>query len=363
MTTDAVGGVWQFSLALARGLAEQEGCRVMLVCVGEPTAASLADELPRQGVEVETLPFRLEWMPDSADDVSRSIDEVGRLVESWQADLVHSNQFCFGLLPGSVPRVVVAHSDLLGWLRWHRDERWPRESPGGEMEMPSDLRAYRKLVAEGLAGASALVCPSNFMAGSLQEIYGRPSRVIYNGLWPQFYRSRPKQRVALVAGRLWDEAKGAATAVEAVRGLPIELRLLGPVAGPSGEATYLPPAPNARYLGSRSWADTREAMSSARFYLATSSYEPFGLAALEAALSGCTLIASDTAAYREIWGEAAVYFQPKDVGALRLRLQELLERPDWAQRLGDAARARALRLYTADRMATEYAELYRSLTR
>lgn len=358
MTTDAVGGVWQYSLALARGLVEQRNCRVALVCLGDPPQEDFAEAVPGDGVELEVLRLKLEWMPDSSQEVKRSLEAVERLVDRWRPDLIHSNQFCFGLLGTSVPRVVVAHSDVLSWMAWHRG--WEEARRAGELD--STLNGYRELVVAGLAGASAIVCPSRSMARSLQQIYGYPSRVIHNGLWPELYPERPKREIAMIAGRLWDEAKGVATAVEAVEGLPLELHLVGPTVGPSGEATFLPSGPNVRYLGGRRWQETRSALAEGRFYLATSSFEPFGLAALEAAFCGCALIAGDTAAYRELWGDTALYYRSKDAADLRLKLAGLLQTPEEAERLGQAARRRALNSYTADRMAAHYYDLYQSLS-
>ncbi len=361
MTTDAVGGVWQYSLALARGLVERWGCRVMLVCLGDPPAQDLVDACPQPGVELVALPLKLEWMRDGAEDVAEGLRRVARLAEEWRPDLIHSNQFCFGLLSTPIPRVVVAHSDVLSWRVWHRgDVRLPG-ALADQLEADLPLRAYRDLVAAGLAGASAVVCPSHFMSRSLLEIYGVQSTVLYNGLWPDLYASGPKENVALVAGRLWDEAKGAATAVRAVEGLPLELQLLGPTEGPTGERAYLPAAGNARYLGSLGWRETRALVARARLYLATSSYEPFGLAALESALSGCALVAADTPAYREVWGDAALYYRSKDHDHLRRQLLALLGAPQRVDQLAGVARERALKMYTADRMTDGYHALYRSL--
>ncbi|MCL4368938.1 MAG: glycosyltransferase family 4 protein, partial [Actinobacteria bacterium] len=181
------------------------------------------------------------------------------------------------------------------------------------------------------------------------------------GLWPDQYRSGPKRPIAIVAGRLWDEAKGAVTAVMAAAGLPLELRLLGPVPGPNGEESFLPESPNARYLGAVPWKDVRAELAAARFYLATSSYEPFGLAALEAALSGCVIVAADLPFYREVWAEAAVYYPRGDASYLRAKLAALVRMPKKAEEMAEAARDRALALYSADRMVAEYRALYADL--
>lgn len=379
MTTDGVGGVWQYSLALARGLVARHGCAVALVCIGEPPAGDLEEAIPGGGVELFTLRLKLEWMPDSAGDVREALRQVGRLAAAWRPDVIHSNQFCFGLLDVAAPRVVVAHSDLLGWMAWHRGWGKPGSGPDSPaeprveqrgMDEPTEkqstwpapgLQLYRNLVAAGLAGAAAVVSPSRFMAMSLARSYGRRSRVIYNGLWPDLYPSLPKENVAALVGRLWDEAKNAAVAARAAAGLPLELRLVGPTVGPSGETTYLPSAANVRYTGRLSWAETRASIARARFYLAASSYEPFGLAALEAAFCGCALLASDTPAHREMWEGAALFYHRDDERALRRHLSALLEVPEEAERLSRAARDRALERFTAERMAAEYHGLYTSI--
>lgn len=356
MTTDPVGGVWQYSLSLARGLVEQHDCRVALVCFGSPSEEDAAEALALGGVELMPIPLKLEWMPDSAEDVKKGIQRVSRLIEAWKPDLVHSNQFCFGFLDVRVPRVIVAHSDVLSWRVWARGKDGAGR-PDDAVRDPA-LQRYRELVVAGLAGASAVVCPSRFMARCLVETYRCRSRVIYNGLWPDRYPVRSKEMVAVLAGRLWDDAKRVDVAVGAAAGLPLELRLVGPTLGPNGESALLPPADNVTYLGGRNWLESRDIIAAASFYLATSSYEPFGLAALEAALCGCTLVANDAPAFREMWEGAATFYRRNDSGDLRLRLTELLQNPMEAMRLGQAARERALERFTAGRMARQYMEMY-----
>jgi glycogen synthase len=359
MTTDAVGGVWQYTLALARGLSGEYDCRVLLVCFGEPDRRDVADVMPEPGIDLVTLNLRLEWMPDSSRDVRQALREVGKLVQSWRADVLHCNQFCFGSLDSYVSKVVVAHSDLLSWIAWHRQ--------GGRLdvdavEADAGLRAYRDMVARGLGAATAVVAPTKFMAQCLDEIYGCPSEVIPNGLWADIYHDATKDNVAVVAGRLWDEAKHAATAVDAVDGLPVELHLIGPTEGPTGERARLPQGSNARYLGPMAWQEVRTALSSARYYLATSSYEPFGLSALEAALSGCAIVANDIPSFREVWGDSAVFYRRNDTAHLRSTLSKLLERPEEAARLARAAHTRAHERYGGQRMARQYYRLYRTLS-
>jgi glycogen(starch) synthase len=358
MTTDAVGGVWQYSLTLARGLAGEYGCRVLLVCFGEPDRGDLSEWTPVPGIDLIPMKLKLEWMPDSHGDVQLAVREIGSLVKSWRADVLHSNQFCFGRLDSLVSKVVVAHSDLLSWLTWHRQGG---TFDGDAVEANPALRSYRQVVATGLGGATSVVTPTKFMANALDEIYGCPSEVIPNGLWPDIYHEEPKTNLAVVAGRLWDEAKQAATAVEAADGLDLELQLIGSTVGPTGEKARLPEASNARYVGVRRWHEVRAALAPARYYLATSSYEPFGLSALEAGLCGCAILANDIPSFREVWGDAALFYRRNDAADLRANLSRLIQYPEEAARLGKAARTRVQERFGAQKMVRRYYKLYQNL--
>jgi glycogen synthase len=365
MTTDSVGGVWQYSLALARGLVRQHDCELLLACLGEPARDDLRDLGIATDVELVTLPLQLEWMRCGDDTIRRGVEEVGRLAARWKADVIHSNQHCFGLLSDQVPTIVVSHSDVLSWIAW---QRCRLESPSLDIGRLREivqgdpfLRRYSDLVAGALAASSAVVSPSRFVASSLAQIFGVRSRVIRNGLWPEVYQQKPKEPTAVVVGRLWDGAKNAGMAVRSVEGLPMQLIMVGPTVGPSGETIDLPSSDNTRYLGPATWAETREILSRASIYLATSSYEPFGLAALEAAFSGCMLLATDIPSYREIWEETAVYCRINDAKEMRAALAASLRDPARTREWGRLARERAASLFGADRMAAEYAALYRLL--
>ena len=95
----------------------------------------------------------------------------------------------------------------------------------------------------------------------------------------------------------------------------------------------------------------------AAVFAAPSTYEPFGLAALEAGLAGCALVLGDLPSLREVWGDAALYVDPRDDEALAAAVRVALAQPE----LGEAARERA-RAYTPERMARGYLELYERLT-
>jgi glycosyltransferase involved in cell wall biosynthesis len=86
-------------------------------------------------------------------------------------------------------------------------------------------------------------------------------------------------------------------------------------------------------------------------------YEPFGLAVLEAALSGCALVLSDIATFREIWNDAAVFVDPRDPEDIAQALSRLTQDPSLRLQLAGAAMARA-RNFCGAGWAESYLRLY-----
>lgn len=81
--------------------------------------------------------------------------------------------------------------------------------------------------------------------------------------------------------------------------------------------------------------------SVASIYALPARYEPFGLTALEAALSGCALALGGIPSLRETWGSAARYVSPDKPAQLRDTLNGLIANPQELAVLGSLARARA----------------------
>jgi glycosyltransferase involved in cell wall biosynthesis len=120
--------------------------------------------------------------------------------------------------------------------------------------------------------------------------------------------------------------------------------------------------------GSPSWAAARPvrldsademalAMGRAAIYALPARYEPSGLPAMEAALSGCALVLGDLPNHRELWENAAVFVPPDDDRALADALQWLIAHPAGRERLAREARASAVHRPIAS-MADDYLGCY-----
>lgn len=348
LTTDTVGGVWDHTVTLAREL-DSAGVEVLVAVIGEPRDERLAS-LPA-GVQVVWRSYLLEWMPDSSTDVAAAAEWLRGVAEVWGADVVHLNQLAYATAHFGVPTVTALHSDVLSW--------W---SEVHGCDAPSEWAEYRRCVRAGIEAADFVVTLSGYQADLLQRHFGRAAdRVIHNGIAvPDDPRPRA-QPVFVSVGRAWDRAKGIHVLDDAVQRMGSsapEVHLLGETVAPHGER-YSP-----AHLVSHGRVERAEVdawMRCATIYVAPSLYEPFGLAPLEAALHGCALVLSDIGSFRELWKGCAAFFPPGDSAALAQVLAELRDDPARVAQLAAAARTRALRRYTADRMATEYVAVYREL--
>lgn len=346
MTTDTVGGIWTYATELCRALASAN-VHVLLATMGPPPSESqrqLAEAIPNTTLAVSTHP--LEWMDNPWDGIDATGAWLLDLQQKFQPDIVHLNHYSHGALAWHAPVLIAAHSCVLSW--WLAVKNSPA---------PASWAHYRAKVRAGLAGADLVVAPTQVMLDSLVQHYGPPRRrlVIPNGCGRRFAPGR-KQPVILSAGRFWDEAKNLSVLTSAAADLPWQTFLAGPA--PEDAA----PMPEVQWLGQCAPARMAQWFGMASIYAHPARYEPFGLAPLEAAASGCALVLGDIPSLHEVWGDAATYVDPNDPAALHSRLLHLIESPAELRHLAYQARQRARR-YTTARMLKEYLAAYASLRR
>jgi glycosyltransferase involved in cell wall biosynthesis len=101
-------------------------------------------------------------------------------------------------------------------------------------------------------------------------------------------------------------------------------------------------------------------LARASVYCLPARYEPFGLSALEAAMSGCALVLGDTPSLREIWGRNAIFVPPDDHETLVLVLNALATDSTLREKMAARA-ARRGGLFDAYTMAQSYQQLYRHM--
>lgn len=348
MTSDTIGGVWRFTQELTSGLLSK-GCDVALVSLGtipsfaQSTWAAQMRMLWPHSFSFVATNTPLEWMASNESAYHDAAPFLLQTADEFRADVIHSNQYCFGALGKWLPTVVTAHSDVLSWAAACRPQ---------PLEQSAWLIRYCSLVDKGLAYASAVTAPTQWMLDALSHNFAVPSlqRVIPNGRLIEVALSGMRRLQAVTAGRLWDPAKNLGILRSISSTIPIF------AAGNTFcQGEEVPPPQGVHLLGEIPEEDLLSLFSESAIYVCTSRYEPFGLAPLEAALCGCAVLVNNIPSLREVWEDAALYFS--DSNSLRALLQELGRSPEYLLERQTASQNHA-QTFTRERMTEAYLTIF-----
>ena len=357
VTTDTLSNVWTYTQELVTGLVNR-GVHVTLVSFGDIPMSNQTcwmDNL--RELDYRPTAFRLDWMQEGEQDLEESARYLTALTKELKPDLLHLNQLCHGSLPVETPRVVVAHGDLITWwLAVH----------GHEPNLSRWLRWYREVVTRGISEASVVVASSAWMLETIRACYAHPrsATVVHHGRNPIFFNPYvSKNDFVLAIGRLLDPSKQISLLTQYSHPLPV--RIVDSDDRPAEASVPICAdikldldAANISLKGAQTEAQLRMLYSQAAIFVAASRYEPLGLSVLEAAFSRCAIVANDVPYFREIWGDAAIYFQANDAASLADVIRHLHEQRDLCRGYGARAFQRARQCFTAARMTDNYLQLY-----
>lgn len=351
LTTDAIGGVWQYSIDLARALATQQVQTVLVQLGPPPSVAQRAEAQAIAGLTFLETGLPLDWLSDGPEPVRAAGVEIGRLARRHQADLVQLNMptLAATAAPG-VPVLAVTHGCVSTW--------WQHARPG--VPLDPGFAWHAELTAQGLRAADRVVAPSTGYAELVHRHYCLPAlpTVVHNGRTPLVTpQHEPVQDCVLTVGRLWDSVKGAELLDTVAGRLPVPFHAAGAATGPHGETVRLD---NLHLLGQLDSAALARRLAARPVFVSAACFEPFGLAVLEAAAAGCALVLADIPVFRELWDGVALFVPPRAAKRYRDAIEQLIGDLALRRRLGDAAAAHARR-YTPDRMADAMLPLYRQL--
>jgi glycosyltransferase involved in cell wall biosynthesis len=344
LTTDAVGGVWRYTLDLAHGLTALGVACEIAVLGPSPSSAQSADAA---AFALHDTGAALDWTAPDETALSDAAAAVLDLARTRGVDVLHLHTPALARF-SDVPTVAVAHSCVATWWRAVHDGA-----------LPDDLAWRRAAVARGLRAADAVIAPTAAFAAALEAEYapGRPILAVHNGIAPREPAPWPRTRAVLAAGRLWDEGKNVEILDAAAPLLDAPVLAAGSLAAPhGGQFAPLGLTP----LGELSAAALATRMEQTQLFASPARYEPFGLAVLEAASAGCALVLGDIPTARELWDGAAVFVDPLDLAAWVTTLQRLLDDPVLCARLGAVAASRAGR-YTRATTARATMDVYRTV--
>ncbi|MEX2659942.1 MAG: glycosyltransferase family 1 protein [Acidimicrobiales bacterium] len=305
------------------------------------TTASL-----RSPVEADVrFPMRL------LDTMPVSLAALAAAVKYPRADLVH--RFDLRVPPGQLPEVVTAHD--LPPKRFDDEGRLPR---------------YAIASARRAAGA---ICPSQFAADEIRTLCGvKRIWVIPYGLSAEFQGIRAlgeAERAALgVRGRYVVHAAGVSERKN-LTGLAEAWRTLSNLVDDVTLVLCGPPHPRRNELfaglprvtmpGRLSSSTVAGLMADAAAVVVPSTYEGFGLPALEGMAAGAPVVAANRGALPEVCGNAAQLVEPTGDGIAE-GLSVVLSDSTEAARLVSLGRERA-RGFDWDVAARAHIDVYREL--
>jgi len=162
----------------------------------------------------------------------------------------------------------------------------------------------------------------------------------------------PSDPVAIWVGSL-AENKAPLSAVRAAEDASIALLMVGD--GPLRSDVERAASEQTRVLGHRS--DVPRLLASADVFILTSQHEGLSFSLLEAMAHGLAPVVTDLPENREAIGEAGIAVRTGD-GSLSSALRRLAEHPGERAQLGEQARQRVAKLFTASEMQRTTRALY-----
>lgn len=229
----------------------------------------------------------------------------------------------------------------------------------------------RRFVLASYRVASAIIAVSRSVASSLSKTLSvRTAHVIPNWIdtktfFPLEQNTGPKHRPfrLLFVGNL-SRRKGADLLAPIMRelGSEFELCFTSGLRQPRAIRIEKNMSPLGRITDDRELARISQRCEALLF---PSLFEGFGLAALEAMACGKPVIASNTSSLPEVVedGVSGILCPPDDIGAFVTACQTLAENPKILHQYGEAARRRAVDLFSEDLIIPQYIRLYERLIR
>ncbi|MFZ3287597.1 MAG: glycosyltransferase family 4 protein, partial [Telluria sp.] len=306
-------------------------------------------------------PVRLDFELASTGFSAAAIGQLARMAR--QCDVVHYHfpwpfmDLAHFVARVKKPSVVTYHSDIV------RQKKL--------------LFLYQPLKHRFLQSVDQIVATSpNYLASSaVLERYKDKTRIITYGLDKQTYPEPDQQRLArwraLVPGRFFlfvgvlRYYKGLHILLDAVANSDYPVVIVG--AGPIEEELKAHAARlglgHVMFVGAKGDAD-KVALLKLCYAVAFPSHlrsEAFGISLLEGAMYGKPMISSEIGtgtSYINIHRDTGLVVPPSDPRAFGEAMRTLWENPELAQAMGKRAEARYWELFTAEQMASRYAQLY-----
>lgn len=327
----------------------------------------VAGELPKEAgiifrhTETKHYSFSEQW-------------QLPKVFKREKLDLLHVPHFNLPVLYSG--KVVVTIHDLL----WHQS-RGAGQTTLPPLKYALKYRAYKLVVDRAVKQSKAIVVPSHFIKGKLIELYpGLPEnkiKVTYEGVDDAFFQpglpaSIKGKKAAehspffVYTGSAYPH-KNLETLLLALNKLnqeitpPIKLILVGSRSvfrqKVSQEVTKLNLTGKVIDAGYMSDGELTGLYSQAVALVHPSKSEGFGLTGLEAMAAGTAVLAARAGSLPEVYGQAAVFFDPENPQELAFKMRRFLENQNLREKYAVGGRE-WVKKYSFSKMAGETAAVY-----
>ena len=311
---NAISGISRYLFALLEELAQSRRYRYVLATTW--ASESLPASLRETAIDIRTLPYH----PKTPINVLQQIAAVPRLMRETGA-VLEFNCNPVGSFWGRWPRVITVHDMYMETM----PESYPRRH----------RLWWSALFPLSLRAASAVVCVSHSTRRDVETRYpSSKDKLVVVHEAPIIDAAQPgvaqpdarlETPYALYVGNV-SPNKNVAVLVEALKLLqtdgraPVVYHVGRNSAGLLADAEQRFGGPVVRGMGTLSDAELVRAYRGAACFINTSLNEGFCLPVVEAQSLGVPVICADIPVLREVAGEGALFFDPKDASALAGRI-------------------------------------------
>ena len=215
--------------------------------------------------------------------------------------------------------------------------------------------------------ATCITTPTEFLKNLILDNFNSKDcnpdkvKVIPNGIHPEKFSPKKKERKILVVSRLF-ERKGVQYVIEAMRDIK-DYRMVICGNGPykkhlENQIDKLRLGNNVRLLGWVSGKSLLKEYETSSIFVLPSSAENFPVVLLEAMAAGCAVVTTNTTGCPEVVGDAGLLVRPMNTEDIRDALNKLINDDRLIEGLGMKARKRVEENFELRKVAKMYKEVY-----
>lgn len=343
MATDVKSEVWNYSLTLSRELLKHINAEILMISFGGMPTDSQKKELEDLNIEFQFTDFStdIEFNPD----ISKIKTTFESSIKSFNPHVIHLNHLYFDLIFNK-PCVLACHKIF-------------NDSINRYNHLDKDSLNFKQIMNKSLNNADIIVAPSRFFAENIIKTYNftKGIKIIYNGVDYKPYSDMPESSTLVACGNLSDNNKSMNLLLSIAYKLPDNIKIK--IIGNLQSDRKLPK--NVEFLKNLSNLELQEVYKNSSIYIALSNFEANGLSSIQAAYSGCAILANDIPVCKELWGDCAYVFERDNAISLMRCINNLVENKNLLEITARNCQAKALSVFNSKRMAYEYINLYKNV--